>query len=327
LAKATPDHDDEPDQPAEPATEGEAPAVDDADDEPTTETTGTDHPAATADPDDQDPDAEPGAAKATATGAATATTKKSTTTRARAGRNPTGGGGSRRHRLAAMEAKRKRDARRRTLILLGICLVCALGLLAYPVFLFAQDASLRSRPVGSLGVSADTAGCLPVVKHPATGNQQHVPVGTVVPYTQLPPDSGAHYDTPAPFQTHFYTVQDRPQVETLVHNLEHGYLLIWYNADMSASQIKVLKYITRTYSGSDPRDKVIAAPWDTKTDGGAFDGGTNLVLARWYADPKDPGNAAKQQGIRLACTEVSGAVIDRFHNDYPVADSPEPNGA
>ena len=49
--------------------------------------------------------------------------------------------------------------------------------------------------------------------------------------TRTPPDSGSHYANPAPFTKHFYAEADRPAVETLVHNLEHGYTVVWYRAD------------------------------------------------------------------------------------------------
>ena len=51
------------------------------------------------------------------------------------------------------------------------------------------------------------------------------------------------------------------------------------------------------------------------------------MITRWTADPNDPSNAAQQLGVRQACTEVSGAAIKDFMTKYPVANSPEPNGA
>jgi hypothetical protein len=51
------------------------------------------------------------------------------------------------------------------------------------------------------------------------------------------------------------------------------------------------------------------------------------MITRWTADPNDPSNAAQQLGVRQGCTEVSGAAIKDFMTKYPVASSPEPNGA
>jgi hypothetical protein len=62
------------------------------------------------------------------------------------------------------------------------------------------------------------------------------------PYNSDPPTSGPHYATPA--QAGFYDTA--PADEYLVHSLEHGYIIIWYNCgkysagtcDQLKSQVK-----------------------------------------------------------------------------------------
>jgi Protein of unknown function (DUF3105) len=234
---------------------------------------------------------------------------------------------SRRDKLASFEAARRKEQRRRSLALLGICLVLAMGLLAYPVYLYAKDYQARNATIEELGVSLAQAGCDPVNQHAASGNQQHVEEGTKVDYSESPPDSGAHYASPAPFTKHFYTADDRPAVETLVHNLEHGYTVVWYRSTLPAEQVDDLEAISRTFDSEqyDPADKFIASPW-SEADG-EFPAGKNLVLTRWYADPADPANPAKQQGVRQACTAVSGAAIKDYMAKYPSTSAPEPNAA
>ena len=234
---------------------------------------------------------------------------------------------SRRDKLASFEAARKSEQRRRTFGLLAICLVLALGLLAYPVFLFVDDWRARNATLDELGRPVAEAGCDPVAEEPASGNQEHVEVGTQVPYARFPPDSGAHYDTPAPFTKRFYGVDDRPETETLVHNLEHGYLVAWYRADMPEEEIEVLEQISQTFGRDDanPANKFIAAPWQD-ADGGAFPAGKNLVLTRWTANPQAPSDTAQQRGVRQACSFVSGAAVKDFQAKYPYTASPEPNG-
>jgi hypothetical protein len=237
-------------------------------------------------------------------------------------------GGSRRDRLASFEAARKAEQRRRTLGLFAICGVLALALLAYPLYLFVDDYRARNATITDFGPAAAAAGCDPVASNPATGSQEHVPEGTEVTYDRTPPDSGQHYDTPAPFTRHFYTTADRPEVETLVHNLEHGYTVAWYRSEAPQGQIDTLSDIAKTF-GSDDFDlaqKFIAAPW-SEADGGAFPDGKNLVLTRWTANPANPSDAAQHQGVRQACDQVSGAAIADFMEQYPAASSPEPNGA
>jgi hypothetical protein len=238
-----------------------------------------------------------------------------------------GSGGSRRERLASFEAARKKEQRRRGILLLVICLVLAVALLAYPVYLFAKDYQARNATLDDLGVAVSAAGCDPISEHAAKGNQQHVPDGTKVTYDPTPPDSGPHYPAPAPFTKRFYSTADRPAVETLVHNLEHGYTVVWYRDSLPDKEKQQLEAISKTF-GSDaynPADKFIAAPW-TDADG-AFPAGKNVVITRWYADPNNPADTAKQQGVRQACAAVSGPAIKEFMAKYPYANSPEPNGA
>jgi Protein of unknown function (DUF3105) len=235
---------------------------------------------------------------------------------------------SRRDKLASLEAARKKEQRTRTIKLLVICLVLAIALLAYPVYLFVDDYRARNASIEDFGASIAAAGCDPIAEHEATGNQDHVAEGTKVDYGQTPPDSGSHFQSPAPFTKQFYAEADRPAVETLVHNLEHGYTVVWYRADAPSEQIKDLQRIAKTFASDeyDPTKKFIAAPW-AESDGAGFPAGKNVVITRWTADPNDPSNPSTQRGVRQACAEVSGAAIKDFMAKYPVANSPEPSGA
>jgi hypothetical protein len=235
---------------------------------------------------------------------------------------------TRRDKLASFETARKKEQRSRTIKLLVICLVLAMALLAYPVYLFVDDYRARNATIDDIGSTLAAAGCDPITEHAATGNQEHVPEGTKVDYAQTPPDSGKHYPSPAPFTKHFYAEADRPPVETVVHNLEHGYTVIWYRTSAPSKQIKDLQRIAKTFGSEEynPDDKFIAAPW-SDADGAGFPAGKNIVITRWTADPNDPGNPSAQKGVRQVCTNVSGAAIKEFRTKYPVANSPEPSGA
>ena len=235
--------------------------------------------------------------------------------------------GSKRAQLASFEQSRKKEQRNRTIGLLVICVVLAGALLAYPVYLFVQDSQARSATLASIGVPVAQAGCDPANEKQATGNQDHVAAGTKVDYTEKPPSFGQHYDTPAPFTKRFYTMQDRPAVETLVHNLEHGYTIAWYRADAPADQITALENASKTFQASeyDINQKFIAAPWAASD--GAFPEGKNVVLARWTADPQNPSATAAQKGVEQGCAAVSGQAIADFMAKYPATNSPEPNGS
>ena len=237
-------------------------------------------------------------------------------------------GSSRRDKLASFEAARLKEQRTRTIRLLALCLVLAIALLAYPVYLFADDYRARNADPATLGADLAAARCDAPTETPASGNQDHVPDGTQVTYTEFPPASGQHYDTPASFDKRFYTMADRPQIETLVHNLEHGYTILWYRDGAPAEVADTARQISRTFSSDDydPADKFIAAPW-SDADGGAFPAGKNVVLARWTANPDNPADTSQQLGARQACEQVSGQALLDFRAKYPYDRSPEPNGA
>ena len=237
-------------------------------------------------------------------------------------------GTSRRDKLASFEAARKKEQRNRTIRLLVICGVLSIALLAYPVYLFVDDYRARNTPLESIGTSLEAARCDPAAEQPASGNQDHVADGTKVTYAEFPPASGQHYPAPAPFARHSYTMADRPPVETLVHNLEHGYTIAWYRDGAPSSQVKALQRAAKTFSSDDynPADKFIAAPW-AESDGGPFPDGRNIVLTRWTVDPNDPSDPTMQFGVRQACEQVSGQAIKDFMAKYPVQNSPEANGA
>jgi hypothetical protein len=241
---------------------------------------------------------------------------------------PPSGGGNRRQRLAAVEADRKAAQRRRTIGLLLVCVLLAAALLSYPVYLVVKDSQASSAALADLGVPAAEAGCDPVETNPASGNQNHVADGTKVTYDRTPPDSGPHYASPAPFTKRFYSADDRPAAETLVHNLEHGYTVAWYRDGAPESDREALAAIAKTFTAEDydPGQKFIAAPW-TEADGAGFPDGKNVVLTRWTADPANPTDTSQQKGVRQACAAVSGEAIETFMQTYPSTASPEPNGA
>lgn len=233
-----------------------------------------------------------------------------------------------RDRRAVIEQLRRdqqRAERRRTVVVITACLVVALvivGLAAVPLWRQSREAS---RALTEIGASSSSAGCQAVVKKKATGNQEHKEEGTVIEYADAPPAFGPHYPVPAPFQRKFYTTDDRPRVESLVHNLEHGYTLLWYDDTIAknSDQLAVVKAIAGKFEGSKPEDKFIAAPW-TAEDGKAFPDGTHIALTHWSVGG-DAADLSKQQGIWRYCARPSGQLVKTFTEDYPYTDSPEPS--
>lgn len=106
----------------------------------------------------------------------------------------------------------------------------------------------------------------------------HIPATAPRPdYNSNPPTSGPHYATPA--RQGFYT-QDPPRDEALVHNLEHGYVIMWYDCTpLDQSQCDALKSQLRgvidraPLSQFTPTKKLIAVP--------RKDFGAQIALTAW----------------------------------------------
>ena len=232
-----------------------------------------------------------------------------------------------RDRRAVVEQMRrdqKKAERRRTIVVVSACVVVALVIVGLAAIPLLKQNSLTSGELAGIGASEKAAACSPIQTKKANGNQQHKPQGTPISYDDAPPAFGPHWPSPAPFERKFYTADDRPDVEFLVHNLEHGYSLLWYDDTIakSSDQLAVVKAIAKKYEGTKLTDKFIALPWTAK-DGKAFPQGTHIALTHWSAGG-DPTDVSKQQGIWQYCGKPSGAVVEKFMKDYPYSDSPEP---
>lgn len=107
---------------------------------------------------------------------------------------------------------------------------------------------------------------------------KHIPDGTDPgQYSSNPPSSGRHYV--GPLDAGFYEEADLAQMGPFpyafaVHNLEHGYIVFWYNCDLlDESACEELKAEIRDYMGSSFVSKLAAFPW--------HDTNIPLVLASW----------------------------------------------
>jgi hypothetical protein len=232
-----------------------------------------------------------------------------------------------RDRRAVIEQMRRdqqRAERRRTYIVVSVCVVIALVIVGAAAIPLIKQNQQTSGPLASIGASKSAAGCLAVVTKKANGNQEHRPQGTPITYPDAPPAFGPHWPVPAEFSRKFYTAQDRPDVETLVHNLEHGYNLLWYDDTVAknSDELAVVKSIAAKFEGQKLTDKFIAAPWTSK-DGKAFPKDTHVALTHWSAGG-DPSDVSKQHGVWQYCAKPSGPAVATFVKDWPYTDSPEP---
>lgn len=230
---------------------------------------------------------------------------------------PGRGGASRRETVEALRREQKRAERRKTALVVGTAGALGLGLIAVAGVSVWQNQQNdpSNRALSSFGVPAGEAGCDPVVEEPTSGSSVHVDPGTRVDYAQVPPSSGEHFPNWADFGRKFYTAQDRPPVEELVHNLEHGYTVLWYAEDVSDAEAQDLRDLAERVS-EEPATagKFKVTAWDASY--GEFPDGKRFGITHWGAD----------QGYRQLCGELSGEAVGDFVEAYPASNSPEPAG-
>jgi hypothetical protein len=136
---------------------------------------------------------------------------------------------------------------------------------------------------------------------------------------------------PDPMARKMYTAGDRPALGTLVHNLEHGYTVLWYDetAAKDPAQMEQIRAIAAKFEGTtNLRDKFKAVPWTSSDENGKdFPKGEHIAFTHWSAGGDASGSAADQVGVWQYCSAPSGAALEDFMKKYPYLDSPEPNGA
>ena len=230
-------------------------------------------------------------------------------------------------RRALVEQMRKEQARkekRRSLIILGVSVGIVLALLLLAVIPYVNDIRnknrLKNTAVEKLGVSATAAGCQPIKTAKADGNQQHKAVGTKITYDAAPPSYGPHWGNflQGAEIKNFYNTEDRPQIERLVHSLEHGHTILWYD-DTVKPGTKSYNDLVKIADKFNADAYYMTAPWHT-SDGGSFPAGTHIALTHWTG----PSN---QKGTWEYCAKPSGSVIKDFLKKYPATDAPEPGAA
>ncbi|WP_372728116.1 DUF3105 domain-containing protein [Nocardioides sp.] len=226
--------------------------------------------------------------------------------------------------------EQKGGERRRGMMIVGVCVLIAVLILAFPIYSVVKDKlDLRQYDKTDLAeIGAAASVCQEVETKPANGTQDHVPPGTPLNYPEAPPAFGQHYDMPDAMARKFYTAKDRPELGTLVHNLEHGYTILWYDETIAddAEQMKVIRGIASKFEGtSNFRFKFKAVPWTSEdSDSAEFPEGQHIAYTHWSAGGSGNTDPTKQVGVWQYCSEPSGEALDGFMREYPYTDSPEP---
>ena len=180
-------------------------------------------------------------------------------------------------------AEQKRAQRRRSLITTGLAI-------AVGVLVVALIVSQRQGPDSKTNIdgpeTAAEAGCSDQETHEIEGHT-HVSEGTTVDYKTDPPTSGNHWPPGSQADSGFYS--SPVESERLVHNLEHGQIVIWYKTDAPED----VKDKIEQYTGQD-KFALIAVPYD-------YDGPGNFAMTSW--------------GVSQTCETPSQTVMDQFRKD------------
>jgi hypothetical protein len=234
-------------------------------------------------------------------------------------------------RQAVIDSIRKKQAgaeKRRGLALVGACVLVALVIIGAAAFQPVKDwwdlRSYETESIDAIGVPADE--CSEITTSKADGSQDHVEPGTPIQYKDSPPAFGQHYNVWDGIDRKLYSESDRPDVGELVHNLEHGYTILWYDETVAASDAMMddLRGIaSKKSSTTNPRDKFKAVPW-TSEDGDPFPSGQHVAMTHWSVGGVDAGEGGEQVGVFQYCAAPSGEALEEFMQQYPYMDSPEP---
>ncbi|MDQ3952583.1 MAG: DUF3105 domain-containing protein [Actinomycetota bacterium] len=184
-------------------------------------------------------------------------------------------------RRAAEEARRREQqkvARKRNLVTLVIAVVVLGAVIALVIRDREEEATLAG------GTTPREAGCTEIEEHEEEG-QSHVEV--TPEYGTNPPTSGNHLATPG--SPGFF--EDPVDPGVLVHNLEHGQIVFWYDPDAPQDVLDDLEAVV-----DQQFDESVGVPWPDPEAPYTF------AMSAWGASQK--------------CREVSQAVVDEFRETY-----------
>ncbi len=233
-----------------------------------------------------------------------------------------------------LRKEQKRKERRQGFLVVGAAVLIGAVIIGFAAWQLVKANKKESRDLSDIGLTEKAAKCQSVVEKKPEGQEvsgsdgNHVETGTTINYRTNPPSFGQHW--PNYLQgselRSFYTTDDRPEIERLVHELEHGYTILWYDetiADDSDALADVQAIAKKFPDTVQPDEHFIAAPWSA-ADGEAMPDGTHVTLTHWSIGGEGGDSTKDQVGVSESCGGVSGAVVESFMKDYPPKDAPEP---
>jgi hypothetical protein len=167
---------------------------------------------------------------------------------------------------------------------------------------FPDGGSFPEQKVFEVGPAAKAAGC---EVRTAKGRGGHTTdLSTKVKYNTNPPSSGRHYEVPADDGIY----GQAPQDEQLVHNLEHGRVIIWVKPSLPAKQRADIRALVE-----DDSYQMVLVPRRNMPYA--------VATTAWDADPAPGGT-----GELLLCNDVNDKTFDALQafRDEHRSQGPEP---
>ena len=223
-----------------------------------------------------------------------------------------------------IKKKQKGADKRRGMMIVGVCVVIALlivGAAAYqPIKNWWDLRQFNDVDLASIGAPASVCG--DVEKKAAGGHNDHRTTGEQITYEDAPPAFGPHWNeggvAPAPIDKRFYTEDDRPELESLVHNLEHGYTILWYDESIADDSGKLTEVegiakkldVERQQLPVQVHRRAVDLR-ATRRRAGTFPEGQHVALTHWMGGDKP-------EGIWQYCSEPSGEALKDVHGRLPL---------
>jgi hypothetical protein len=193
-------------------------------------------------------------------------------------------------------AAERKPVERRTLLYLMIFAAAGLIILGALIAYFALGSG-----GGSSSAAISSKDCLERI-HPGLAPKHLASPDAKVKYNSFPPSSGPHYQQPAP-----WGIYEAPIKQTiLVHNLEHGGIIIQYGNVGSDAVSKL-----RSFYQDDPYGLVVA-PFPKL--------GTKFALTAWnepgYRAEGDFKNVDPGHGYVLTCSKFDSKAFAKFRDAH-----------